>query len=225
MNIYFLVEGKTEAKIYPKWLEHLLPELKRVNQAIEVEKNSFYLLNSGGFPSILEDLKKSVEDINNIDKFNYLVVSLDADELTIKERRKEIFDFIEKESIELNTNTELVLIIQKVCIETWLLGNRKVFKKNPQNKDLMEFIKFYDVSQNDPEEMGSLYEDETKAQFHERYLKAMLSERNIKYSKTRPRDTMDKNYLEELIKRIEETQDIQTFSSFIDFCERVKREF
>lgn len=30
MNIYFLVEGKAEGKIYPQWLTYLVPELKRV---------------------------------------------------------------------------------------------------------------------------------------------------------------------------------------------------
>ena len=36
MNIYFLVEGRhTEKKIYPEWLKHLIPELKKVATSID----------------------------------------------------------------------------------------------------------------------------------------------------------------------------------------------
>ena len=32
MNLYFLVEGKTEKKVYPQWLSHLIPGLKQVQR-------------------------------------------------------------------------------------------------------------------------------------------------------------------------------------------------
>jgi hypothetical protein len=43
MNIYFLVEGNsTEKQIYPKWLEYLIPNLKRVKYYDQVENNNYY---------------------------------------------------------------------------------------------------------------------------------------------------------------------------------------
>ena len=54
MNLYFLVEGKrTENKVYPAWLKHLLPELQQVKNFDEVDKNNFYLFSANGYPSII----------------------------------------------------------------------------------------------------------------------------------------------------------------------------
>ncbi len=36
MNLYFIVEGKTEQKVYPSWLSYLLPELQRVKNPSKV---------------------------------------------------------------------------------------------------------------------------------------------------------------------------------------------
>jgi hypothetical protein len=40
MNIYFLLEGKTERGIYRKWLSYLVPELKQVQYYNQVNKNN-----------------------------------------------------------------------------------------------------------------------------------------------------------------------------------------
>ncbi|MDV2999865.1 MAG: hypothetical protein N5P05_001471 [Chroococcopsis gigantea SAG 12.99] len=51
MNIYFLVEGNsTERKIYPKWLEYLIPELMRVDYHDQVDNNNYYLISGEGYP-------------------------------------------------------------------------------------------------------------------------------------------------------------------------------
>lgn len=65
MNLYFLVEGKsTEKKVYPAWLQHLLPELKQVPNYDEVEKNNYYLFSANGYPSIIyEHLPNAIADI------------------------------------------------------------------------------------------------------------------------------------------------------------------
>ena len=75
MNVYFLVEGKTERKVYPKWLAHLAPQLKRVNFPCDATANNYYLISGGGFPSILDNhLKDLVSDINTSGNFDYLVL-------------------------------------------------------------------------------------------------------------------------------------------------------
>jgi hypothetical protein len=53
MNIYFLVEGKkTEIKVYPKWLNILMPDLKRVNNFDATVENNYYIFGGNGFPSL-----------------------------------------------------------------------------------------------------------------------------------------------------------------------------
>ena len=143
MNIYFLVEGKTEAIVYPDWLAHLLPDFSRVKNAFDVRENNYFLFNGGGFPSLLHNhLRNTVEDINEINKFDYLVVCLDADDFSVEERKDEVLQFIENQSVILNNFTSLVIIVQNKCIETWFLGNAKIFKQNPENEDLRNYIAF-----------------------------------------------------------------------------------
>ena len=68
MNVYFLVEGKTERKVYPKWLSYFLPYLSRVNYPEDAKKNNYYLISGGGYPSILDNhLVDSIRDINAVD--------------------------------------------------------------------------------------------------------------------------------------------------------------
>ncbi|MEQ8536396.1 MAG: hypothetical protein RIB93_02865 [Coleofasciculus sp. D1-CHI-01] len=74
MNIYFLVEGKsTEKKIYPKWLEYLLPELIRVKYHDQVQKNNYYLISAKGYPAILYDaLDNAIDKIKETNNYDYL---------------------------------------------------------------------------------------------------------------------------------------------------------
>jgi hypothetical protein len=101
MNIYFLVEGKkTERKVYPAWLSHLLPELQQVRSYNEVDKNSYYLFSAEGYPSIIyEHFPNAVVDIVANGKYNYLVICLDAEENTVTAIKQEITDFIKDEKL------------------------------------------------------------------------------------------------------------------------------
>jgi len=224
MNIYFLVEGRrTEKKVYPKWMSHLIPELSEIKDPSLANGNNYYLFSGNGFPSILDNhLRNSVMEVNEINKFNYLVMCIDADELNVSERRNEVLKFIEKNEIKLNKEVEFVLIIQNRCIETWCLANRKIFKRHPNGETLRTYVNFYNVHSDDPEQMGKIEPDETYAQFHASYLIEMLAERNIRYTKNFPRGVVEENYISELLKRISKSNHIQTFSTFIAFCEKVK---
>ena len=103
MNLYFIVEGRrTEKKVYPAWIKHLIPELKRVNWAYEATKNNFYLFNGNGFPALLHNhLKNSIEEVNELGIFNYLVLILDVDESSIRGRIKEVSNFIVSNNLSL----------------------------------------------------------------------------------------------------------------------------
>jgi hypothetical protein len=224
MNIYFLVEGRsTEKKIYPKWLAYLIPELTQVKYYDEVQENNYYLISGKGYPAILsEGLPNAADKLRETQRYDYLVLCVDADEETVEERTEYIKSFIQKEDIELG-KTKLVIIVQNRCIETWLLGNRKIFdSRQPQDSPLSDYVKYYDVSQEDPELMGA-YQHKNHADFHQRYLKAIFRAKNIVYTKDKPRDAQKEYYLKELINRIRDRPDqLKTFQALVEFCDMIK---
>lgn len=144
MNIYFLVEGKrTEKKVYPRWISYLIPELSEISDPFEVTNNNFYLFTGNGYPSLLNNhLRNAVEDMNMIDKFDFLVICLDSDEETVSDRRNEVFKFIEDSKLKPSKFT-FEVIVQNKCIETWFLGNRKIYSPQPKNSELIKCTKFY----------------------------------------------------------------------------------
>ncbi len=220
MNIYFLLEGRhTEKKNYCDWLKYLLPEFTKVQYYDEVEENNYYLISGNGYPqTITEGLPNAVQKIQEIGKYDYLVIVIDADEDTVDERKQYIYNFIDKKEIDIGI-TELVLIIQNRCIETWLLGNRERFKNlSSVESPLSDYLEYYDLVTHDPELMGA-YNGRNHADFHFAYLKAILATHGIKYSKKFPRITNEESYLKELIKRVEdETEHLKTFQTLINFC-------
>lgn len=222
MNLYFLVEGRrTERKVYPKWLSYLLPELTQVKSSDEVERNNYYLISAEGYPSIINDsIPASIEDINSIGKYDYFVVCLDADENSVEEIEQEIYDFIDSEKLELDRG-KMAIVVQNRCFETWFLGNRKIYTRNPP-KDLLEYSRYYDVSVDDPELMGK--SDRTHhAHFHLAYLKALFEAKNIKYSKKNPGAVSEKYYFQQLLKRIEDRPEhLRSFGKFVELCQEIK---
>ena len=227
MNIYFLVEGKrTEKKIYPKWLSYLVPELKRVQWYHQVVDNNYCIFTGDGFPSLLDNhLRNSIEDVNVVNTFDYFVICLDSDDEEVEIRRQRVIEFMREEHITLNPNTKLVIIVQKKCFETWFLGNKKIFKKNPGSSYLKECISFYNVKENDPELMGKPREfEQTTAIYHSIYLQELLAERNIQYSKKNPHEVGEEYFLKELLKRSKQTNHIQSFNYFIEFCLKIQKE-
>jgi len=224
MNLYFLVEGKqSERKVYPAWLAHLLPELQRVESCNNVKEKNYYLISGEGYPSLIYDfIPRSIAEINSNGKYSYFVVCLDAEENTVAELTTEIYDFLTQQKLKLN-KAELVLIFQNRCLESWLLGNRKIYSRNPQNKPLLDYTKYYDVSVNCPENMGRYQDFNTHAQFHGAYLRALFEAKNITYSKKRPGDVLKPFYLEQLLARIQvQPEQLTTFRHFIDFCNKIK---
>lgn len=224
MNFYIIVEGeKTEMSVYPAWLSLLAPAYTRIANFDDVNENNYYIFCGGGIPSIYTHVTNAVLDINEINSkggphYDYLLVCLDTE----GESRDYIMQQIEKqlksEGVSLQ-NAELVVFEQKVCMETWFLGNQSVFKENPQNPEYLDFIRYYNVGRDNPEEMGNMNEMKftTTARFHVRYLKRMLEERNMTYSKNNTVDVQQSAYLQQLIKRYEETEHIATFGSWYEF--------
>ncbi len=145
MNLYFLVEGtQSERKVYPAWLAYLLPELQRVDNCDDVKEKNYYLISGEGYPSLYNYIPPapSIAEINSNGKYSYFVVCLDAEENTVAELTTEIEDFLSQQKLKLN-NAELVLIFQNRCLESWLLGNRKILQHIPEDILKTTFIRLY----------------------------------------------------------------------------------
>ena len=127
MNLYFVVEGKTEAKIYPDWLSYLLPQLHRVKKYSQAQTNNYFLISGGGYPALYDIVEAAVEEINLSQNFDYLVICLDAEENTVDQIHREILAEIYQERMLTLGKTKLKIVIQNRCIETWLIGNRKIY--------------------------------------------------------------------------------------------------
>jgi hypothetical protein len=79
MNLYFIVEGETERKVYPSWLSYLLPELQRVKNPSQAQTNNYYLISGGGYPSLYQEVEAAVENksFGNFSRF-YRVLWFDS---------------------------------------------------------------------------------------------------------------------------------------------------
>ncbi len=165
-------------------------------------------------------LVDSIKDINDAGNFDYLVLAIDTDDVTAEEKECEINEFIHCNSIKLK-NCELIIIPQTVCMETWFLGNKTIYSRNPKNKSCSKYAKHYDVSKNDPELMlMDKNHSGTNANYHFSYLKSMLSNKNIRYAKNRPREVGKPYYIENLKRRLmENPSSLKTLKKLFDFFE------
>lgn len=224
MNAYIIVEGdKTETIVYPKWLEILLPAFKRVSNISDIKENNYYLFSGGGIPSIYNHIANAIEDINEVNKkgkttIDYLIICIDTED----ESRDYILEQIHLKLVERKISAlsfNLEVFEQKVSMESWFLGNRKIFKSNPEDEVLRRYISHFNVRENDPELMENIDPEEfsTKAQFHHSYLKKIFSEQHIKYSKKRPTEVCKEHYLQRIIERYNETQHLETFGRWYSF--------
>ncbi|MDM8546887.1 hypothetical protein [Candidatus Venteria ishoeyi] len=225
MNIYFLVEGKTERKVYPKWLSHLAPTLKRVSSPSDAVNNNYYLISGGGFPSILDNhLVDSVSDIQESGKYNYFVIIIDTDDHHAEKKIEEVNQFVENNNLTFK-DCKFIVIPQVVCMETWFLGNRRIYTRNPESSENARiFTKYYNISQSDPEKMSKPSEyNGSIADYHYQYLKTMLAEKNIRYSKSNPKEVTEIYYLNELKSRVlSEKNSLKSMGEFLSFLSMLK---
>ncbi len=226
MNLYFVVEGKTESAVYSAWLSYLLPELCPIKSSQKAKRNNYFLVSGGGYPSMYEMIEVAIEEIHFANNYNYLVICLDADENSVNEIQQEVQEEIEKLSVSSRfylKQTVPKIIVQNRCIETWFLGNSKIYpRQQPNSPDLLNCTNYYNVSVDCPELMGK-YNSNTHAQFHADYLKKIFVERNIKYSKGSTSHVQEEQYLKSLKNRIKrQSTHLPSFQNFIAFCDLVR---
>jgi hypothetical protein len=258
MNFYFVFEGKTESIVYKGWLSVLLPQLTEVDCFDAIGRDNYYWESNMGYPNYYNVVANAIQEINEVPKYDYLVLCIDADNLTIAEKQQEAHIEIAKKLADekknytyqaLPNNCQFVVIVQQVCIETWFLGNRKFFVRNPQTELLRKYIEYFDVSIHNPEDLANEFvqNDEgthqifgysTKAKFHESYLRELFKEQNLVrtsranppqkqlvYKKGEPMEVQERYYLEQLLARIETNPEhLMSFQEFIGFCHKIKEQ-
>jgi hypothetical protein len=224
MNFYILVEGKrTEAKLYPAWFSILLSNFSRVKPLQEVSDQCYYLFSANGYPSIIQThFPNAVKDIKQSNKFHYLVLALDAGDFGYQRRYDEVLNFAQKENL-LDDTFKLVILVQNVCIETWFLGNRKIISRNSSDMEYKNYLEYYNVLIDDPEKMDKPQSFEGSVDsFHLEYLRKVFQEKNITYNKNHPGQVTEKYYLDEIIKRTEDSpEQLYSFQQFLKFCNEV----
>lgn len=224
MNLYFLVEGRrTEMRLYPRWLSQLLPHFTRVDYPDMVTKNSYFLISGDGYPRLLDvALQNAVRDVNAVQNYDYLILCLDADEATVAERAAEVDSHRAELAEPLADATTFRIIVQNRCVETWLLGNRAILPRQPQDAVLRSYIDFYDVRASDPEGMGVAPGFDLHAEFHLAYLKAVFVERNIHYSKNNPGSAGDESHLQQLrLRTQQQPQALRSLQTLFELCDKI----
>ncbi len=223
MNLYIIVEGETELQIYPKWLSYTLPQLSQVEDYREVNENNYYIFSCGGIASMYNHIVNAIRDINAVEKYTYFIIVVDSEEISVERRKEKLLEFIKEESVQLVDSCELKFIVQHRCMETWFLGNRKVYKRNPQGEKFKAYSTFYNVEKDDPELMEKYEGFKLTTHFHQSYLREMLKEYNIRYTKSRPKEVVEVTYFDEMRKRVEnEPTHLNSFSNFLSIIEEIK---
>ncbi|MCA9713768.1 MAG: hypothetical protein KC468_03625 [Myxococcales bacterium] len=205
-TLYFVVEGKrTEPALYGAWIPLLLPEYRRVRRIEDAAENTFFIVAGHGYPSYNERILAALEDIVGSDGgFTHLIVCVDSEERSIDERHEELQAVVHEKACP----APIQFIIANCCIETWLLGNMKFVRRNPQSAELRRLLGLYDVTERDPERMPSLDSTfSTRARFHCHYLQHAFKERDLAFSKRRPGHAASKGYFEQLCRRTESRTD------------------
>lgn len=234
MNLYFIVEGRrrrTEPILYRSWIPQLLPnyhEITRIEDAAEEGLgNTYYLIAGFGYPSYETRIRNAIKDCAAVDKPFHLIVCVDAEDISASDRVRKnqeiIRDALSSENVPLLPAS---VVVADCCIETWLLGNAKAVKRNPEGEKLRAYLKHYDVITLDPERMPAKPEDRNRADTHLRFLQAIFRERNMSYTKNHPGDAAERHYLDALINRARTVQQdgthhLRSFSNLLSTCDSI----
>ncbi|MBF0184327.1 MAG: hypothetical protein HQM06_08050 [Magnetococcales bacterium] len=222
MNLYFLVEGKrSEKKLYKAWIQILFPGLTAVEKLEDISNDNFYIISSEGYPPSEQFITSATQDLstNSHLAIDHIFICFDAEEDALATKKSAIEEIILRSEPNFFNKMSCSVIIQNRCIETWLLGNRKIVSRNPISTDLRQCLQHYSVLHDDPEDLPKPNEFVgTHADYHEYYLKKMLAEKNMSYTKRNPGETQNEHYLSELIRRIHETDHLASLRVFIDAC-------
>lgn len=214
MKVYVTVEGEIGAKrLYEHWIPQVNESLSSVSYPHLAACNNFYVAAGGGYPAYFSVIESAVEDVTRY-RYDRLVVAVDSENNTYEEKRNEILQLPSLQSLP----TQLNVIVQHFCFETWALGNERLGPRRPRTDRLRAYKEFYDVLALDPEglpENAALKLN--RAQFAFSYLVAMLNDkhRNLSYSKNNPTALLHNSYFREVNNRFVRRGHISSFDDFL----------
>lgn len=227
MKLYLLVEGRRcEPAIYRSWIEHTFPGMVRVYRPEDAHDDTYLIVSGDGYPNYLKRIADALGDIADHPGFDHFFVCVDAEELSFAERMAEVEEVVRAEAertgvLTSQPNLRMHVIVQDCCVETWLLGHTKMLRRNPHSSRLVQMRSFYDVSVNDPEQMGHPPGYLTRASFHLTYLQEMLREQGKSYTKTCPGIVQEANYLEALRQRCNGTGHLGSLQKLLSVWEEI----
>src|SRR5688572_7553444 len=102
-----------------------------------------------GYPAYISRIPQALEDAARSGA-DHLFICIDAEERSYAERRQEVQGVLESAESALqhqglHYRGQLHVIVATCCIESWLLGHKKLIPRNPSSKRLSAFKSFYDV--------------------------------------------------------------------------------
>ncbi len=216
MNMFVVVEGEIgERRVYEKWIPFVNPKMIWVESIFDISENNFAIIAGGGYPNYFEVIENAIDDVNSVGTVGRFVIAVDSEEMTFDEKYLEISGFLANKKC----SASMFIVIQHFCMETWAIGNKRVGPRNPCTEILKKYKNFFNVLTDDPELLpGYPPADLNRAQFAEKYLRAMLNDRyrNLSYSKRNPKALLHKTYFTEVKNRLETMGHLASFSTFLD---------
>jgi hypothetical protein len=217
MNIYVVVEGeKAISKLYRSWIQFVNPSLQPIDYLRDLNQNNFFIFAGYGQPGYWDRVSRAVEDVNALPNIDRLVISLDSEDM---EQAKKLLEAKERVNT-MGCSIEVKYVIQHFCIETWLLGNRNLFRKKPHLIELVGYLEKFDIRTKDPEFLPANKELElNRAQFAYRLLRAGIKDiHDVRkyYSKSNPGIALEESFFNQVRSRYINIGHIQSFHQFIE---------
>lgn len=217
MNIYVIVEGeKATKKIYQHWIAYTNSRLTPVDDLRNFKEENYFIFAGHGQSEFPDKVKKAIEDVNNISVIDRLVVGIDSEDKDYDEKLAEVRGWVNQQKCRV----EVRYIIQHFCLETWFLGNKTLFRKAPQDAELLRYINLFDIRAADPECLpANSQEGLNRAKFAYRYLRAGIRDvhSNRKcYSKSNPGIVLESGFFSQVKERYVKLDHIRSFKGFLE---------
>ncbi len=217
MNIYVIVEGeKATKKIYQRWISYTNSHLTPIDNLRDFKDNNYFIFAGHGQSEFPDKIKNAIDDANNISAIDRLVVGIDSENKDCNEMLLEVKSWVQKQTCRV----EVKYIIQHFCLETWFLGNKTLFRKKPQDSELLNYISIFDIRKGDPENLPAHNQGGfNRAKFAYRYLRAGIRDiyENRKcYSKSNPGVVLENGFYSQVKERCVKINHIKSFNSFLE---------
>jgi hypothetical protein len=214
LNIYLVVEGTGEKRVYTHWVPLVNPALTVVDHLTEVVVNNIVITSGHGFPQYLDIIRRGVLDVQASPHIDRLVIAVDSEDMSYSQKRTEIDQYVGSLSIQVNYR----VIVQHFCLEAWALGNKVIVPRKPQGQKLRTYRQVFNVLTNDPELLPSYPPQElNRAQFATQYLRALVNEKykGLTYTKSNPAVLLHDHYYQRVKDRFQTTGHIHSFNDFL----------